>query len=123
MKVTILDPEVKAPKFSVRDNQLDSGKSDVPASNTLSSYEGHSSVTPQDLSERWGISLSIASIPLHNTTQKFLCRAILPLAIRYRTEQLFARNSLLVEWLMDTMDGRGFSLEEKKYDQVFSNKG
>ena len=50
MKVTILDPEVKTPKVLVRDDQLDSGKSDVPSSNTVSSSEGHSNVTPQDLS-------------------------------------------------------------------------
>ena len=87
MKVTILDPEVKTPKVLVRDDQLDSGKSDVPSSNTVSSSEGHSNVTPQDLIEIWGISLSISSMPLQNTTQKFLCSDILPLARKYRTEQ------------------------------------
>ena len=97
MKVTILDPEVKAPKVLVRDDQLDSGKSDVPSSNTVSSSEGHSNVTPQDLIEIWGISLSISSMPLQNTTQKFLCSDILPLARRYRTEKIFSRNTLLGE--------------------------
>ena len=97
MKVTILDPEVKTPKVLVRDDQLDSGKSDVPSSNTVSSSEGHSNVTPQDLIEIWGISLSISSMPLQNTTQKFLCSDILPLARRYRTEKLFSRNTLLGE--------------------------
>ena len=87
MKVTILDPEVKTPKVLVRDDQLDSGKSDVPSSNTVSSSEGHSNVTPQDLIEIWGVSLSISSMPLQNTTQKFLCSSILPLARKYRTEQ------------------------------------
>ena len=89
----------------MRDNQLDSGKSNVPASNTFSRSEEHSNVTPQDLSEIWGISLSIAFMLLHITTQKFLCSSILKLAIRYRTDQVFARNTLLGEWSTDTMDG------------------
>ena len=50
MKVKILEPEVKASKVLLRDNQLDSGKYDVPALNIFSSSEGHSNVTPQDLS-------------------------------------------------------------------------
>ena len=122
MKVTISEPEVKVPRFLVLGNQLDTGKSDVTDSNTFSSSEGKFNVTPQDLSERWGISLSIASMPLQNTTQKFLCIAILTLARRYRTDQLFTRNTLLGEWLMDIMDGRGFSLEGKECAQLFSNK-
>ena len=60
MKVTISDPEVKAPKVLLHDNQLDSGKCDVTASNTFSSSEGHSNVTPPKLIEIWGISLSIS---------------------------------------------------------------
>ena len=38
-KVAISDLEVKEPKVLVRDNQLDSVKSDVPASNICSSSE------------------------------------------------------------------------------------
>ena len=118
-----MEPEVKASKVLLRDNQLDSGKYDVPASNKFSSSEGHSDVTPQDLSWIWGISLRISSIPLMNNTQTFLCNAILPLSRRYGTDQVLAINNLLVEWLMDKMDGRGFSLEVKKCAQVFLNKG
>ena len=62
-------------------------------------------------------------MPLQNTKHDFLCSAILPLDRRYRTDQPFARNTLLGEWLTDTMDERGFSLEGKKCAQVFSNKG
>ena len=61
-------------------------------------------------------------MPLQNTTQKSLCNAILTLARIYRTYQLFARDTLLVECLTDTMVGRGFSLEGKKCAQVFTNK-
>ena len=53
MNVTTSDPEVKAPKVLVRDNELDSGKSDVPALNTFSSSDRRSDVTPQELNERW----------------------------------------------------------------------
>ena len=52
MKATILDPEVKVPNILVRDNELDSGKSDIPASNKFSSSDQKSDVTPQELSER-----------------------------------------------------------------------
>ena len=95
MKVTILDPEVKVPNILVRDNELDSGKSDMPASNTLSSSDRKSDVTPQELSERWGIRLSTAYKTFHNTTQKFMCITILPLARRYRTDQVLIRKTLL----------------------------
>ena len=49
-------------------NQLDSKKSDVLASNKFSIYDQHSDVTPQDFSERWFISLFIDSKTLQKTT-------------------------------------------------------
>ena len=95
MKVTILDPEFKVPNILVCDNKLDSGKSDMPASNTFSSSDQKSDVTPKELIDIWGIRLSTASKTFKKTTHKFMCSTILPLARRYRTDQLLTRKTLL----------------------------
>ena len=96
-RVTASETEVKAPKFLVRNIQLDLDKSDVPDSNTFSISDQHSDVTPQDLIEIGVISLIIDSNTLQKTTQRFLCSAILPLDQRCRTDQLFVKNNLLGE--------------------------
>ena len=95
IKVTILDTEVEAPKILVRNNKLNSGKSDVPALNTFSSSDQQSDIILQDLNEIWGIRLSTAYKTFQNTTQKFMCSTILPLARRYRTDQVLTRKTLL----------------------------
>ena len=101
---------------------IDPGKSDVPARNAFQSTDRHTDVTPQDLSERWGISISTAAKTLKKTTQKFLRSAILPLSRRYRTDRVFSRKTLQGDWSTDTMDARSKSLEGNRYAQVFSNK-
>ena len=113
---------------SPRDNQLrrpniDSGTSDVPVPSAFSSSERHSDVTPQALSERWGISIAMATKTLQKTTQKFLRSAVLPLSRRYRADRVFTRKTLAGDWSTDTMDARCKSLEGNKYAQVFANKG
>ena len=62
---------------------VDPGKSDVPARNAFQSTDRHTDVTAQDLSERWGISVSTAAKTLKKTTQRFLRSAVLPLSRRY----------------------------------------
>jgi hypothetical protein len=44
-----------------RDSSIDPGASDAPVLHTFQSSDRHTDVTPQQLSERWGISLSTAS--------------------------------------------------------------
>ena len=68
-----------------RDEKIDPGKTDAPGLHTFQSSDRHTDVTPQQLSERWGISVNTASKTLKNTTQKFLRSAILPLSRRYFT--------------------------------------
>ena len=70
------------------------GKSEVPINHKFQGSDRHSDVTAQDLSERWGISISTAAKTLKKTTQKFLHSAVLPLSRRYRTDQVFTRNTL-----------------------------
>ena len=94
-----------------RDSSIDPGTSDAPVLHTFQSSERHTDVTPQQLSERWGISLSAASKTLQKTTQKFQRSAILPLSRRYRADRVFSRKTLSGEWSTDTMDGRCKSLD------------
>ena len=47
---------------------IDSGKLDMPITHTFQSSDRHLDVTAQDLSERWGISISTASNPLKKST-------------------------------------------------------
>ena len=106
----------------IRDKSINSGKSDAPSFNTFQSTDRHSDVTPQQLSERWGISIKTATKTLKKTTQKFLRCAILPLSRRYRADRVFTRKTLSGDWSTDTMDGRCKSLDGNRYAQVFANK-
>ena len=47
---------------------IDPGKSDVPITHKFQIYDRHSDVTAQDLSERWGISISTTANTLKKTT-------------------------------------------------------
>ena len=64
---------------------IDPGKSYVPIMHTFKSSDRKSDVTAQDLSERWGISISTAANTLKKTTQKLLRSTALPLSTRYIT--------------------------------------
>ena len=105
-----------------RDADIESGTTDAPDLFTFQSSDRHSDVSPQQLSERWGISLNTASKTLKKTTQKFLRCAILPLSRRYRADRVFTRKTLSGDWSTDTIDGRCKSLDGNKFAQVFANK-
>ena len=53
---------------------------ELPSAPTFQSKSRHSSVTPEDLSERWLIGLKKAKDTIKNTTQQILLSALLPLA-------------------------------------------
>ena len=110
------------PESLTRDNAIDPGTTDAPIPSTFQSSDRHSDVTPQSLSERWGISLATASKTLKNTTQRFSRSAVLPLGRRYRTDRMFTRKTLSGDWSTDTMDGHCKTLDGNKYAQVFANK-
>ena len=105
-----------------RPEDVDTGTSDVPMMHTFQSSQRHTDVTPQEISERWGISLAQATKTLKNTTQRFLRSATLPLSRRYRADRMYGRKTLSGEWSTDTMDGRCKSLGGNKCAQVFANK-
>ena len=56
---------------------------DVPGRRTFISQEIHSSVSPEELSERWCIGLTQARNTVQVTTQNIVRSAILPLSRRY----------------------------------------
>ena len=101
---------------------LDIGNNDIPLASTFQSSERHSDVSPENLSERWFISIKTAKETLKRTTQKFLRSAILPLSRRYRADRMFHIKRLQGEWSTDTLDGRTKSLDGNRYAQVFANK-
>lgn len=75
-------------------SDIDTGISDIPDTHTFVSEERRTNVSPQALSERWGINLSTFIQTLKKITQKFLRRGILPLNRRYRIDRVFHRKTL-----------------------------
>ena len=57
MIVTNIDTIAKQEQSLIRDERLDPGKIDVSIVNTFHSSNRNSDVTPEELSERWCISL------------------------------------------------------------------
>ena len=95
---------------------------DVPTIPTFQSKKRHTDVTPQDLSERWCISIKQAFETLKRTTQRIVRSAIMPLGRRYKADRMFFKRTLKGEWFTDTLDGRVMSREGNRYAQVFANK-
>ena len=89
---------------------------------TFLSKNRHSSMTAEDLSERWGLNISQAALTLKATTQKLTRYAIMPLAQRYRANQMFDVRRIHGTMSTNTMDSRFQSIHDKKYCQVFGNK-
>ena len=81
-------------KTLYRDKTIDPGSSDAPDLFTFQSSDRHTDVNPQQLSERWGISITTAFNTLQHTMQKFLRSSTLPLSRRYRADWMFARKTL-----------------------------
>ena len=93
---------------------------DLPTAPTFQSKSRHSSVTPEDLSERWSIGLKRAKDTIRNTTQRILRSALLPLARRYRADCMYERPRIRGVVYTDTMDGQHKSLDGNKFAQVFA---
>ncbi len=96
---------------------------DVPTTRAFQTKGRHTSVTPEDLSERWQIGLEASKATLKRTTQRVIRSAVMPLARRYRADRMFERKRLGGKWASDTMDGRVKSLDGNQYAQVFTNGG
>ena len=101
---------------------LDIGTNDIPLPSVFQSSKRHTDVSPEDLSERWFISLNTAKETLKRTTQRFLRSALLPLSRRYRADRMYEAKRLTGTWSTDTIDGRTKSLDGNRYAQIFANK-
>ena len=95
---------------------------DIGLPRTFLSANRHSSTTPEDLSETWGLSLAQATLTLKATTQKLVRSAIMPLARRYRADRMFDVPRIHGTMSKDTMDARCESIHSDRYLQVFGNK-
>ena len=60
-----------------RNEDIDTGATDIPPTHTFVRSDRHSVVSADQLSERWGIGLKAAKETLKKTAQRFLCSAIL----------------------------------------------
>ena len=89
---------------------------------TFISKHRHSSMTPEDLSERWCISVAQAALTLKATTRKLVRSALMPLARRYRVDRMFMVNRIRGNMATDTMDARCNGIHGERYCQVFGNK-
>ncbi len=95
---------------------------DIQAPYTFLSKDRHSSTTPEELSERWGLSIAQAALTLKATTRHLIRSALMPLARRYRADRMFQVNRLEGTWATDTMDMRCTSIHGERYCQVYANK-
>jgi hypothetical protein len=104
-----------------RTSQVEVEIQDVPQAKSFQSKGRHSSVSPEELSERWQIGLEQAKETLKRTTQRLARSAVMPLARRYKADRAFQTKRLDGMWASDTMDGRVKSIDGNRYAQVFSN--
>ena len=89
---------------------------------TFLSKNRHSSNTAGDFRKRWVLSIPQISITLKSTTQKMTRCAIIPLARRYRSDQMFDVRRIHGTMSNDTMDARCQSIHNENYCQVFGSK-
>ena len=95
---------------------------DVPTRATFESSERHPRVSPELLSERWGISTARAKATLRATLQRGTRSAILPLARRYRADRMFQRPLLKGKFATDTAYFKCKSLTGKIASQIYFHK-
>ena len=89
---------------------------------TFISTGRHSNTTPEDLSERWSISVAQAKLTLDATTQRLKRSALMPLARRYRADRMFEVKRLDCIVSTDTMHAKNKSIHGELYCQVFGTK-
>jgi hypothetical protein len=89
---------------------------------TFLSKDGPSRTTPEELSERWGLSIAQAALTLKSATRRLVRSALMPLARKYRVDRMFEPNRLSGAFATDTMDMRCNSMHGERCCQVFANK-
>jgi hypothetical protein len=89
---------------------------------TFLSKDRHSNTAPEDLSEKWGLSVAHAALTHKATTQRLIRSALMLLARRHHTDRMFSVNRLEGTFAANTMDMRCRSIHGEKFCQVFANK-
>jgi hypothetical protein len=95
---------------------------EIQAPCTFLSTDQHSSVSPADLSKRWGLSVAQAALTLKAATRRLLRSALMPLARRCRADRMFEPCRLQGTWATDTMDMRCTSIHDEQCCQAFANE-
>lgn len=95
---------------------------DVPTRATFESSERHPRVSPELLSERWGISKERAVATMQATLQKGTRSALLPLARRYRADRMYDRPLLKGKFSTDTAYFKCKSLRGNIASQIYFHK-
>ena len=116
----IISKEKTTQQVSFYYEQVDTMK-DVSMPRTILSKNRHSSTTAEDLSEIWGISISQAELTLKATTHKLTRSVIIPLALRYKADQIFDVRRIHGTMSTDIIDTRCQLIHNKKVCQVFGN--
>ena len=88
----------------------------------FTSGKRHLNITPEDLSERWRISVKQAQLTLKATTTKFKRSTIMPITRRFCVDHFFQVRRLTCIVSCDTMDARLQSIHRNRYLQVFATK-
>ena len=84
--------------------------------------ERHTDVSPEDVSERWLISVQQAKDTLKIKTQNFFRSALLSLSRRYWADRMYHTKILRGQWANDTIDDRDKSLDGNRYAQILNSK-
>ena len=100
---------------------LELSSTDLPLTSTFQSSSRNTDVSPEDISERFFITIKTAKETLKRTTQKFLRSALLPLSRSYRADRMYSYKRLSGERSTDTIDGRTRSIDGNRYAQIFAN--
>ena len=93
----------------------------VPQAKTFQSKGIHTTVSPEELSERWKIGTKQSRETIAKTTQRLTRSSVMTLARRYKANRVFQTKILTGMWATDTMDVLLNSLYGNQYAQVFSN--
>ena len=88
---------------------------DVPQANIFQSKERHSTVSLEELSERWQTGLEQAREKIYKTTQRLTCSYVIPLTRQYKANIVFHTKRITELWSTDTMDGWVKSLDGNGY--------
>ena len=104
------------------ESRNDTETCDIRTTAEVKSNTRHSKITPERVSQVFGVGLSTAKLTLAVTTQKGVRQAIHPLNRRYRVDHLdLHRNRLGGQWYVDHFTAQKKSINQNTGAWVYSN--